>query len=91
MHEPTIASTPAKFAFMCSVKMSVTVLNALQSYKTGQMSLKGKKNIQDKIKCDFRLVPAQFHSSLCTLLLDNKNNNENNRLPLGLRLCFGIV
>ena len=41
---PTIASIWERFVCKCSVKRSVTVLRALQSFNTGHMSLKKKMN-----------------------------------------------
>ena len=35
--------------------------------------------------------PHKPHTSLCIQFLGNENNGKNNRLPLGLWLCFGIV
>ena len=35
--------------------------------------------------------PHKPHTSLCIQFLGNENNGKNNRLPLGVWLCFGIV
>ena len=36
-------------------------------------------------------ISAQLHTKLCIQFLDRENNDKNNTLPLGKRICFTIV